>query len=186
MIRDYEFFTSPNGDVFIEQEDGSVILLKEEGGANRAFIEEMMDRLATYYPEAFNRLKDIYGRYANNRWHHEFLIVHRFIRCNFSAYDYQTMDIDECGRFRFEEVRCPIRCECPHKGVICKPRFNSCLSYREKEVLALVAKHLNKEEIGDALHISPYTVANHIRHIYEKTGKHSEAELVEYWLYFNP
>lgn len=53
-------------------------------------------------------------------------------------------------------------------------------------MLALVAKHLNKEEIGDALHISPYTVANHIRHIYEKTGKHSEAELVEYWLYFNP
>ena len=64
-------------------------------------------------------------------------------------------------------------------------RYNSRLSYREEEVLALVAKHLNKDEIGDALHISPYTVANHIRHIYEKTGLHSEAELVEYCLYNN-
>ena len=62
MIHDYEFFTSPNGDVYIEPKGGSVILLKEEGGASRAFIEEMMDRLATYYPEAFNRLKEIYGR----------------------------------------------------------------------------------------------------------------------------
>lgn len=185
MIRNCEFYASPDGDVIIEPQAGVRLTLTEGGSESRAFIEEMMERLVTYYPEAWNRLKELYGRYANNRWHYEFLIVSRFIRCNFGEYDYQTMDIDECGRLRFEGVRCPIRCECPHRGVICSPKFNNRLSAREKEVLALIVQHLDKETIGEALHISPHTVSNHVRHIYEKTGKRSEAELVEYWLYNN-
>ena len=139
MIRNCEFFTSPNGDVIIELPTGERLTLAEGGSESRAFIEEMMERLATYYPEAWNRLKELYGRYANNRWHYEFLIVSRFIRCNFG----------------------------------------------EKEVLSLIVQHLDKEAIGEALHISPYTVSNHVRHIYTKTGKRSEAELVEYWFYNN-
>jgi two-component system nitrate/nitrite response regulator NarL len=42
------------------------------------------------------------------------------------------------------------------------------LSEREMEILILLADGLVKKEIGDRLSISPHTVNNHIRHIYEK------------------
>ena len=52
------------------------------------------------------------------------------------------------------------------------------LSARETEVLALFVEGSSREEIADALSISPYTVKRHVSSIYEKTGVHSARELL--------
>ena len=49
-----------------------------------------------------------------------------------------------------------------------RKRPDQALTDREMEILALQAEGLAKKEIADRLDISAHTVANHIRHIYEK------------------
>lgn len=107
--------------------------------------------------------------------------VSRFIRCNFGEYDANNPDIDVWGRFHFEEVKCPIRNECPFAGIVCKPEFNTTLSFRETNVLRLVIERYKVDDIAQLLHISPHTVANHIRNIHEKTSTRTIADLVDYW-----
>ena len=52
------------------------------------------------------------------------------------------------------------------------------LTSRETEVLALIADGCSREEMADALSISPWTVKRHVSSIYEKTGVHSVRELM--------
>jgi class 3 adenylate cyclase/DNA-binding CsgD family transcriptional regulator len=54
------------------------------------------------------------------------------------------------------------------------------LSGRELEVLRLVAAGSSNREIGDALHISQNTVANHVRAILQKTGCANRTEAAAY------
>jgi DNA-binding NarL/FixJ family response regulator len=54
------------------------------------------------------------------------------------------------------------------------------LSAREVEVLRLVAHGSSNREIGEALHISQNTVANHVRAILQKTGCANRTEAAAY------
>ena len=92
-------------------------------------------------------------------------MVHRFIRCNFGEYDALSMDVNANGNLRFEDVRCPLRGECPFECVICKPMLDTKLSEREQQVAKLVGKGYTAEEMGRELHISPHTVKRHIANI---------------------
>jgi len=49
-------------------------------------------------------------------------------------------------------------------------------SEKEKQVLDLLNRGFSNEAIARKLHISPYTVANHVHHILKKTGAASRAE----------
>ncbi|MEU9172733.1 response regulator transcription factor [Streptomyces sp. NPDC048420] len=53
-----------------------------------------------------------------------------------------------------------------------------CLSDREREVLALVARGLNNTEIGEALGLSPLTAKTHVSRIMGKLGARDRAQLV--------
>jgi DNA-binding CsgD family transcriptional regulator len=52
------------------------------------------------------------------------------------------------------------------------------LSRREAEILFLLAKGYNRANIQEKLYISEGTAKTHIRHIYEKTGTHSQQKLI--------
>lgn len=66
-------------------------------------------------------------------------------------------------------------------GLFAKPEFNTTLSFRETNVLRLVIERYKVDDIAQLLHISPHTVANHIRNIHEKTSTRTTADLVDYW-----
>ena len=50
------------------------------------------------------------------------------------------------------------------------------LTRHEREVLALVAQGRSNRQIGEALHASQHTVANHVRAILAKTGSANRTE----------
>jgi DNA-binding NarL/FixJ family response regulator len=54
------------------------------------------------------------------------------------------------------------------------------LSWREVEILQLVAAGLSNREIGKQLSISGHTVANHVRSILRKTGAANRTEAAGY------
>lgn len=52
------------------------------------------------------------------------------------------------------------------------------LTPRETEVLAFLVRGYDRTYIGSVLHVGPETVKTHIRHVYDKFGIHSIAELL--------
>lgn len=180
-LKSVEFYSSPFGEVMVKPENEPVHILEETGQDNRGFINTFISYISIFYTEAWNALRKEYSKKEPNRLNYEFWIVSRFIRCNFGEYDYNSPDIDIYGRFHFEEVRCPLRGECPLENICCKPTFNTTLSFRETEVLRLIIQRYKTDMIAEHLHISPYTVDNHRRNIHIKTDTRNIAELVEYW-----
>lgn len=173
-----EFYNTPDGSVMYKYVGGSVRELHQE---DRDLVMVMFAIIRDRYPRAFKALSDLYSREEPSRETFEFKIVSRFVRCNFGEFDMHTTDVDADGMFRFEEVKCPLRGECVHEGRICKPALDTKLSDREVEVLSLIAKGMESEEIAESLHISPCTVARHRDNIKAKLKLRKLAQLVTWY-----
>ena len=50
------------------------------------------------------------------------------------------------------------------------------LTYRQNEVLTMIAKGMQNKEIAKALNLSIYTVMDHVKHLYNKLSVSSRAE----------
>ena len=54
----------------------------------------------------------------------------------------------------------------------------ACMTDRERDVLAMLARGLSNDEIADELHLGESTVRTHIGRIYTKVGTHDRAQAV--------
>ncbi|MFR2943225.1 MAG: response regulator transcription factor [Alistipes indistinctus] len=129
------------------------------------------------YPQAFKALSEIYNKSKVNAPYFKYRCAHRFIRCNFGMYD-KVPDVDELGRFNFENVACPLVGECKYYKVICNPEFNTNLTMREKEIVRLYKEGCKTERIAEILSLSQLTVETHKRNAMRRTGSTTLAELV--------
>lgn len=176
-IINIEFYNTPEGDVIIKEMGKPPSILKEN---HRITIEYMLSVILGRYPKAHARLAKIYSSSALNTWHYEFRIVSRFIRCNFGDYDQCTFDINKDGLFVFEEVKCPLRGDCEHEGVICRPELHTPLTGRETEILKLIASHYKTDDIARLLSISPRTVNRHRENLKAKIKVKNVGEIISY------
>lgn len=161
MLKRAEFYNAPDGQVCMKPADGGVIVLDEN---QKEIIQEMLLEIQEFWPDAFKRISELYSASSMNRAYFEFRMVRRFCRCNFGLYDTQNWDIDEFGKWHFEQVSCPLRGECSDEGVICNPKMQTKLSAREMEIARLLA-YMSPEEIANELKLSIRTVYNHIQAI---------------------
>nr|DAQ67189.1 MAG TPA: response regulator [Caudoviricetes sp.] len=174
-----EFYNTPEGCVMYKPIGKPVQELTID---SRAVIEEMLDTIKVRYPKAFKALCEQYTASELNRQVFEFNIVSRFCRCNFGEYDANTPDVDADGFFHFEEVKCPLRGECRMEGVICKPELDSKLTSRELQIIELISKGLQAQEIADRLFISVKTVQRHRENIKAKLQMRTLAQVSAYYL----
>jgi DNA-binding CsgD family transcriptional regulator len=178
-MRELEFY-SYDDEVWCRFSDGSTEIVNEH---SREIIDTLYDIVKSEYHETYEALSQIYKRSELNVPYYKYVVVKRFIKCNFSKVDTTYIDIDSFGgkeRMNFEKVDCPMRGECPFEGIICQPRFSTSLTDREMTVARYWYDGKSKDEIAELMFLSPETVNNHIRRIYNKLGVHSEAEFVKY------
>lgn len=180
-LNGIEFFTSPFGEVMIQTTGEPVRTLSDNYIKDRELITAFLDYISNNYTEAYKALCQLYERSSSNVFYYQYQIVSRFIRCNFGSYDTLNIDIDENGKWNFEQVHCPLRGECKLESICCSPRLNTELSQREMDVLQLIATGLKSEQIADRLYISIYTVNAHRRNILAKTKCTNTVELVNYY-----
>lgn len=143
-------------------------------------IDELINRIENFYPKAFCALKENYSKSSLNTPYYRFLMVRRFIKCNFGNLDTNQPDLDDEGTFNFEKTSCPMRGECLYEGTICMPEFNSRLSEAEMRVMRLYYQNKDMYKIADLLYLSGHTVKNHIRNAYTKLGVHTRGEFITY------
>lgn len=174
-LTNCEFFTF-EGEVWYRLPDRTFRELRE---TDYNVLDDLIEHIATFYPKAYDALCSEYKGCALNRSYYRFRIATRFIRCNFSPLDNVPDFSDDC-HCSFEFVSCPLRGECRHERVICRPEFDHKLSSAEIPVLRLWFKGRSIDEIAEQLCLSPHTIHNHIRHAYQRLDIHSRAEFVKY------
>lgn len=174
-MKSIEFYTTPGNEVMLQDEKGTHTLSSCDG----EFVEKMDGLISEFYPEADKGLCENYKPSQGNPSYFRFLKVRRFIKCNFGNYD-NVLDVDHMGRMNFEFVSCPMRGECKYDGIICNPKFNTCLSCRELDVMKMSVEGQSDDEIANKLFISLNTVNNHRKNSFKKLGLHSMADFIRY------
>lgn len=159
---------------FMNLDDGEVLVVGGDKSTNLRELPQLVDsmfrQIHTRYPQAFAELVNKYSRSRNNPAWFKYLCVRRFVMCNFGEYDLHRYDIDEAGRWNLERVHCPLRGECSHENIICRPVAGTCLSAHEMEIATLLCEGIPLEDIAAKHNISIHTVRNHRRNIYRKLG----------------
>jgi DNA-binding NarL/FixJ family response regulator len=54
------------------------------------------------------------------------------------------------------------------------------MTKRERQIIELIADGMTNKEIGNILHLSPYTVKSHVHNILEKMALHTRLEIAKY------
>ena len=174
MKSQIEFFNKNDGEVFVVADDRGEVLRQGE------LVDEMYERIEDNFPEAMKALQDLYEKSKPNKAYYRYLIVRRFIKCNFGEYDIRELDIDG-EQWNFEKVGCPLRGECKLEGIVCNPKLQTGLSRRELEVLSLCAKGMRSQAIADKLHVTIYTINVHIKHILQKLNKENIKSVIRWY-----
>lgn len=169
-------FYAYEGEIWYRMADGSTSRLRE---SDSGLLSMLFDVIERFFPEAYAALGEEYKACRPNMSYFRYRAVSRFIKCNFSVLD-NAPDFSG-GVFRnFEYISCPMRGECRHECVICRPKFNHMLSPAEMRVMTLWYDGQTEDDIAAGLCLSPHTVHNHIRNAYTRLGVSSKAQFIRY------
>ena len=175
-MKALEFYTTPEGEVMIRLIDEPDRLLCE---TDVDFINEFLDIIQEFYPEAHKALLDVYAKCQHNKRYMNFLMLRRFIKCNFSQFD-NALDVSPSERLHFEFISCPLRGECKHDGIISSPKFNSKLTDRQLSIMKMLYDGQSVSEVADKLFLSIKTVDNHRKNSLKKLGLSSMADFMRH------
>jgi len=178
MLREIEYYTTPDGDAMIQPYNSPAIKLEP---SNRDQVQAILELARNSRPEAFEGLKNAYQRYSRNIINYEYRMARRFIRCNFASYDNTSLDIDATGRIHTEFISCPLRGECEFEGVICKTKAVSKLTPTEEYVLRYIAEGLQSSDIANKMAISVNTVNRHRENIKDRLQLRTIGQLINYY-----
>ncbi|MEG2495277.1 MAG: LuxR family transcriptional regulator [Mucinivorans sp.] len=175
-MKNVEFYTTPQGEVEIKSAEGVRTYTRE----CKEVTNDMCLAIENDYPGAFRALSSEYKRSADNPAFFKFLVVHRFMRCNFGRYDHID-DIDGNGAFHFERVECPLAGhECKFYGIICNPKFNTDMGAMQTDVMMLYCRNVDPYEIAERLNTTFDNVRAHIAKAYRKKNVHSKSEFCQW------
>ena len=164
------------GELWCKDNQGHNTLIDSSKGE---LIDDILSLIKDKFPDAYKALQECYKDSAPNRIYYKYVMVKRFLKCNFGQLDSTYYDIDN-PKINFERVDCPLRLECKYDGIICSPLFKTSLSAQEMKIGKYWYDGLTKSEIAGMMYLSPETVNNHIRNIYYKLDVHEKAEFVKY------
>jgi len=111
----------------------------------------------------------------------------QYARCRFGSFDGKP-DIDADGHIQHTEYwDCGFRCKCPHEGKICSSMkvARGILTFREIDVIRLIADDLMAKEIADKLHISVTTVPVHTANILRKIAGKRRGDIIKFAISHN-
>lgn len=177
QFKNIEFITSPEGEIFYKSPANSLVELTE---SEFDIIDYIYEKINNDYHEAFLAISEHYKRSHKNVRFYKYLIVRRFVKCNFSNFDTHKVDIDSYGDFNFEQVPCPMRGECDLHNICCNPKFTVKLSDREVQILKLYCEPMEMTEVANELFLSLFTVDTHIKNIRRKLNIHDKAGLMKF------
>lgn len=170
---------------FMSQDDGRVLMItKKNVGELKegdSLVDELYESIAKNYPWAFEALSVTYFASELNKRHYRYLIVKRFLRCNFGEYDTKDWDITAAGTWKLEKVPCPLRGECKLEGVVCGAKYNFGLSKRETEIISLSAEGATAKEIAQTLCLSEFTVSTHLKKIFAKLDAKNIKQVITWY-----
>lgn len=126
-----EFFAY-EAEVWCKIKDGEIYHITE---SDIELLSDLCEYISSFYPKAFVALQREYSACRHNIPYFRFRMVSRFIKCNFAQIDH-IPDIDKLSHSHFESVPCPMRGECPHDHIICRPQFNHYMTAAELRIMA--------------------------------------------------
>jgi DNA-binding CsgD family transcriptional regulator len=175
-ITQLEVHTTFLGDIILQGMDGNIVVYDE---TKKEFTDKMYDLIAFRYPDAMKALHVLYRKSKPNFPLFRYKIVSRFLRCNLGGYD-NELDFEPDGTINLESVPCPLRKECEHENVICRPQSQHPLSPREFEVMQYLHGGDSFELIAERLYISVDTCRTHKQNAMRKLKCHSMPEFMRY------
>ena len=164
------------GDIIIQATDKECVVYTE---TNREFTNDVYDIIESRFPEAMKALDRLYKKSKPNLPHFRYKIVSRFLRCNLGGYD-NKLDFESDGTVNLELVSCPLRGECEHENIICRPKAHNPMSQREFEVMRYIYSGYGILHIANELNISEHTCKTHKQNAMKKLDCHSIQDFMRY------
>lgn len=175
-IREIEIHSTFKGDIMIQRSDGTIVVFDEK---NSDFTNELYAFIARHFPGAMKALLQSYKRHRPNLPLFKYKVVSRFLRCNLGGHD-NMLDFESDGQINLEFVPCPLRGECEHENVICRPKSDHPLTPMEFKVMRGFYDKKSVKEIADLLGMAENTCKKHKQNALNKTECGNLVEFIRY------
>lgn len=195
MTGGWEAWTTPEGMVGVQLENGEIITVKNDGVTGYGFVMEYLEKMSVNYRNHLRAADLILQQQMGERYKHVRKVPNLYnsnlavisMNCAFGNMDH-VPDYDGNGGFHFEFARCPFRATCPFNGynpanrekelVCCNPVYETGLTPRQREAAHyLTTTGYSTAEIAAAMCVSEARIKQLASSVYLHLGVNSRQEL---------